>query len=186
MAYFYIILKLVSIIKSMRFYKIPAGSLIPTIMAGDWFVSLKVWPTENLKRRDMIVFPFPPDPTINYIKRVIGLPGETLEIIKDLVFINGELIDEPYAYFEPQERSSMQARGLTDTAPVSRFGPIVIPEGKLFVMGDNRYNSADSRYWGFVELETVKSKAWFIYWSQNPDNDTFEGINFDRIFKKIE
>ena len=62
----------------------------------------------------------------------------------------------------------------------------MIPEGKLFVMGDNRYNSADSRYWGFVELETVKSKAWFIYWSQNPDNDTFEGINFDRIFKKIE
>ena len=186
MAYFYIILKLVSVIESMRFYKIPAGSLIPTIIAGDWIVTIKVWSTENLKRKDMIVFPFPPDPSINYIKRVIGLPGETLEISKDLVFINGELIDEPYAYFEPKERSSMQAQGLTDDAPVSRFGPIVIPEGKLFVMGDNRYNSADSRYWGFVELETVKSKAWFIYWSQNPDNDTFEGINFDRIFKKIE
>ena len=186
MAYFYIILKLVSVIESMRFYKIPAGSLIPTIMAGDWIVTLKVWSTENLKRRDMIVFPFPPDPTINYIKRVIGLPGETLEISKDLVLINGEIIDEPYTYFEPNERASMQAKGLTDTTPVSRYGPIVIPEGKLFVMGDNRYNSADSRYWGFVELETVKSKAWFIYWSQNPDNDTFEGINFDRIFKKIE
>ena len=186
MAYFYIILKLVSVIESMRFYKIPAGSLIPTIMAGDWIVTLKVWSTENLKRRDMIVFPFPPDPTINYIKRVIGLPGEKLEISKDLVFINGEIIDEPYVYFEPKERSSLQAQGLTDAVPVSRFGPIVIPEGKLFVMGDNRYNSADSRYWGFVELETVKSKAWFIYWSKNPDNDTFEGINFDRIFKKIE
>ena len=186
MAYFYIILKLVSVVESMRFYKIPAGSLIPTIMAGDWIVTLKVWSTENLKRRDMIVFPFPPDPSIDYIKRVIGLPGERLEIRKDLVFINGELIDEPYAYFEPKERSSMQAQGLTDATPGSRYGPIVIPEGKLFVMGDNRYNSADSRYWGFVELETVKSKAWFIYWSQNPDNDTFEGINFDRIFKKIE
>jgi signal peptidase I len=170
----------------MRFYKIPAGSLIPTIMAGDWIVSLKVWSTENLKRGDMIVFPFPPDPSIDYIKRLIGLPGERLEISKDLVFINGELIDEPYAYFEPKERSSRQAQGLTEAVPVSCFGPIVIPEGKLFVMGDNRYNSADSRYWGFVELETVKSKAWFIYWSQNPDNDTFEGINFDRIFKKIE
>ena len=186
MAYFYIILKLVSVIESMRFYKIPAGSLIPTIMAGDWIVTLKVWSTENLKRRDMIVFPFPPDPTITYIKRVIGLPGETLEISKDLVFINGELIDEPYAYFEPIERYSRQAQGLTEAVPVSRFGPIVIPEGKLFVMGDNRYNSADSRYWGFVELVSVKSKAWFIYWSQNPDIDTFEGINFDRIFKKIE
>ena len=53
-------------------------------------------------------------------------------------------------------------------------------------MGDNRYNSADSRFWGFVDSETVESKAWFIYWSQNPDIDTFEGINFDRIFKKIE
>ena len=103
MAYFYIILKLVSVIESMRFYKIPAGSLIPTIMAGDCIVPLKVWSTENLKRGDMIVFPFPPDPSIDYIKRLIGLPGERLEISKDLVFINGELIDEPYAYFEPKE-----------------------------------------------------------------------------------
>jgi len=186
MWYLYIILKLEHIINSLRFYKIASGSLIPTIMMGDWIVALKVWSKGNIKRRDMIVFPFPPDPTINYIKRVIGLPGERLEISKDLVFINGEIIDEPYAYFEPKERSSMQAKGLTDAVPVSRFGPIVIPEGKLFVMGDNRYNSADSRYWGFVELVTVKSKAWFIYWSQNPDNVTFEGINFGRIFKKIE
>ena len=186
MAYLYIISILVSINKSIQFYKIPASSLIPTIMAGDLIVTLKVWSTENLKRRDMIVFPYPPDPSINYIKRVIGLPGERLEIANDQVFINGELIDEPYAYFEPKERSSRQAQGLTDLPPVSRFGPIVIPEGKLFVMGDNRYNSADSRYWGFVKLETVTSKAWFIYWSQNPDNDTFEGINVDRIFKKIE
>ena len=186
MAYLYIISILVSINKSIQFYKIPASSLIPTIMAGDWIVTLKVWSTENLKRRDMIVFPYPRDPSIDYIKRVIGLPGETLEIANDQVFINGELIDEPYAYFEPKEQISRRAQGLTNAAPVSRFGPIVIPEGKLFVMGDNRYNSADSRYWGFVELETVKNKAWFIYWSKNPVMDTFEGINFDRIFKKIE
>ena len=186
MAYLYILSYLLPIIKPIKFYRISAGSLTPAIIADDRIVTLKVWSTENIKRRDMIVFPFPPNPTIEYIKRVIGLPGERLEIANDQVFINGELIDEPYAYFEPKERSSRQAQGLTDVAPVSRFGPIVIPEGKLFVMGDNRYNSADSRYWGFVELETVKSKAWFIYWSQNPDNDTFEGINFDRIFKKIE
>ena len=186
MAYLYIILKLGHIIKSLRFYKIPAGSLIPTIMIGDWVVALKVWSKENIKRRDMIVFPYPPDPTILYIKRVIGLPGETIEISKDRVFINGEFIDEHYAYFEPEEKSSKQAQGFSDAEPVSRFGPIVIPEGKLFVMGDNRYNSVDSRYFGFVELETVKSKASFIYWSQNPDSNTFKGINFGRIFKKIE
>jgi len=186
MGYFYLMLKLGHLVKSLRFYKIPSGSLIPTIVAGDWIVALKVWSKENIKRRDMIVFPYPPDPSIDYIKRVIGLPGERLEIRKDLVFINGELIDEPYAYFEPKERSSMQAQGLTDSLPVSRYGPIVVPKGKLFVMGDNRYNSADSRYWGFVDSETVESKAWFIYWSKNPYKDTFEGINFHRIFKKIK
>ena len=133
----------------------------------------------------MIFFPFPPDPNIDYVKRVIGLPGETLEISMDRVFINGEFIDEQYAYFEPEEKSSRRTQGFTDAEPVSRFGPIVIPEGKLFVMGDNRYNSVDSRYFGFVELETVKSKASFIYWSQNTDSNTFKGINFGRIFKKI-
>ena len=125
-------------------------------------------------------------PKNQIVPLLIGLPGERLEIANDQVSINGELIDEPYAYFEPEEKTSKQAKGFTDAEPVSRFGPIVIPEGKLFVMGDNRYNSVDSRYFGLVELETVKSKVSFIYWSQNPDNDTFEGINFDRIFKKIE
>ena len=186
MAYFYIVSKLIILIKSMRFYKFPAGSLLPTIMAGDWIVTLKVWSTENLKRRDLIVFPYPPEPSINYIKRVIGLPGEKLEIKKDLVFINGEPLNEPYAYFEPDEKFTRQDQDLTDLQPVSRYGPVVVPEGKLFVMGDNRYNSADSRYWGFVESETVESKAWFIYWSINPDNNSFKGINFHRIFKKIK
>ena len=152
---------------------------------GKRIVALKVWSKENINRRDMIVSPFPPDPNIDYVKRVIGLPGETIEISMDRVLINGEFVDEPYAYFEPEEKSSRQAQDITDAEPVSRFGPIVIPEGKLFVMGDNRYNSVDSRYFGFVELEKVKSKASFIYWSQNPDNNTFKGINFGRIFKKI-
>ena len=106
MAYFYIISKLIILIKSMRFYKIPAGSLLPTIMAGDWIVTLKVWSTANLKRRDLIVFPYPPEPSIDYIKRVIGLPGENLEITKDQVFINGAPLDEPYAYFEPKEMTA--------------------------------------------------------------------------------
>ena len=186
MAYFYIVSKLIMLIKSMRFYKIPAGSLLPTIISGDWIVTLKFWSKENIKRRDLIVFPYPPEPSINYIKRVIGLPGEKLEIRKDQVFINGEMLDEPYAYFDPNEKASRQNQGLTDFQPTSRYGPVVVPKGKLFVMGDNRYNSADSRYWGFVESETVESKAWFVYWSKNPDKDTFKGINFHRIFKKID
>ena len=186
MAYFFIISKLIILIKLIRFYKIPAGSLLPTIMAGDWIVTLKVWSKENIKRRDLIVFPYPPEPSIDYIKRVIGLPGEKLEIRKDQVFINGDPLDEPYAYFDPKEMNSRQDQGLNDSPPTSRYGPVVVPKGKLFVMGDNRYNSADSRYWGFVESETVESKAWFIYWSKNPENDTFVEINFGRIFKKIK
>ena len=186
MAYFYIVSKFIALIKSMRFYKIPASSLLPTIMAGDWIVTLKVWSKKNIKRRDLIVFPYPPEPSINYIKRVIGLPGEKLEIKKDLVFINGEPLNEPYAYFEPDEKYTRQDQDLTDLQPVSRYGPVVVPEGKLFVMGDNRYNSADSRYWGFVDSDTVGSKAWFIYWSIKPENNSFMGINFHRIFKKIE
>ena len=186
MVYFHIVLKLINFFKSLRFYKIPASSLLPTIMAGDWIVTLKVWSAENLKRRDLIVFPYPPEPSIDYIKRIIGLPGEKLEIRKDQVFINGEPIDEPYAYFEPEEMTSRQNQGLTDLQPVSRYGPVVVPKGKLFVMGDNRYNSADSRYWGFVDLDTVGSKAWFIYWSIKPENNSFMGINFHRIFKKIK
>jgi len=112
MAYFYIILKLVSVIESMRFYKIPAGSLIPTIIAGDWIVSLKVWSTENLKRRDMIVFPFPPDPSIDYIKRVIGLPGERLEISKDLVFINGEFLMNPMPILNLKKKLQSRLKAL--------------------------------------------------------------------------
>ena len=170
----------------MRFYRIPASSLTPTIIAGDWIVTLKVWSKNNIKRKDLIVFPYPPEPSIDYIKRVIGLPGEKLEIRKDQVFINGKPLDESYTYFEPKEMTSRQNQSLNDFAPTSRYGPVVVPKGKLFVMGDNRYNSADSRYWGFVESETVESKAWFVYWSINPDNETFGGINFHRIFKKIE
>ena len=181
MAYFYIVSKLIPLIESMRFYRIPASSLLPTIMAGDWIVTLKVWSKENIKRRDLIVFPYPPEPSIDYIKRVIGLPGEKLEIRKDQVFINGEPLDEPYAYFDPDERTSRQDQGLNDHAPSSRYGPVVVPQGKLFVMGDNRYNSADSRYWGFVESETVESKAWFVYWSINPDTVSYTHLTLPTI-----
>ncbi len=130
----------------------------------------------------MIVFPYPPEPSIDYIKRAVGLPGETLEIRNDQVFINGEPLDEPYAYFEPNERKSRKAQGLTAVAPSSRYGPVKIPEGKLFAMGDNRYNSADSRFWGFVDINTIAGKGQIIYWSHDPEENLFSGYKFERIF----
>ena len=175
-------------------FQIPSGSMLPTIQIGDHifasmysygspvpFTEIKLF-KKPIERGDIIIFPYPRDPSIDYIKRAVGLPGETLEIQNDQVFINGEKLDEPYAYFEPKEQISRQVQGLTDAAPVSRFGPIVIPDGKLFAMGDNRYNSADSRYWGFVDIKTVVGKGQIIYWSHDPGENFFGGYQLGRVF----
>ncbi len=178
-------------------FQIPSGSMLPTIQIGDHifasmytygspipFTDIKLF-KKPVKRGDIVIFPYPQDPSIDYIKRAIGLPGETLEIRKDQVFINGELLDEPYAYFEPNERKSRKTQGLS-AAPSSRYGPVKIPLGKLFTMGDNRYNSADSRFWGFVDMDTVTGKGQIIYWSHNPEKSIFSGYRFERIFDFLE
>ena len=178
-------------------FQIPSGSMLPTIQIGDHifasmytygspipFTDIKLF-KKPVKRGDIVIFPYPQDPSIDYIKRAVGLPGETLEIRNDQVFINGEPLDEPYAYFEPNERKSRQAQGLT-AAPSSRYGPVKIPQGKLFAMGDNRYNSADSRFWGFVDIDTITGKGQIIYWSHDPDESIFSGYRFERIFDFLE
>ena len=179
-------------------YQIPSGSMLPTIQIGDHifasmysygspipFTDIKLFKKPVL-RRDIIIFPFPNDPSVDYIKRAVGLPGETLEIRKDQVFINGEQLDEPYAYYEPIERRTRLAQGLMSSTPVSSFGPIKIPEGKIFAMGDNRYNSADSRYWGFVDLKTVIGKGQIIYWSHDPEENFFGGYRFGRLLDYLK
>ena len=178
-------------------FQIPSGSMLPTIQIGDHifasmytygspipFTDIKLF-KKTVKRGDIVIFPYPQDPSIDYIKRAVGLPGETLEIRNDQVFINGERLDEPYAYFEPNERKSRQAQGLV-AAPTSRYGPVKIPQGKLFVMGDNRYNSADSRFWGFVDINTITGKGQIIYWSHDPNKSIFSGYRFGRIFDFLE
>jgi len=178
-------------------FQIPSGSMLPTIQIGDHifasmytygspipFTDIKLF-KKPVKRGDIVIFPYPQDPSIDYIKRAVGLPGETLEIRNDQVFINGEPLDEPYAYFEPNERKSRQAQGLT-AAPSSRYGPVKIPQGKLFAMGDNRYNSADSRFWGFVDIDTITGKGQIIYWSHDPNKSIFSGYRFERIFDFLE
>ncbi len=174
-------------------YQIPSGSMLPTIQIGDHifasmysygspvpFTDIKLF-KKPVQRGEIIIFPFPQDPSVDYIKRAVGLPGETLEIRKDQVFINGQPLKEPYAYYEPNEREARQNQGLMSSTPVSRFGPVKIPEGKIFAMGDNRYNSADSRYWGFVDLKTVAGKGQIIYWSHDPGENIFSGYRFGRI-----
>ena len=173
-------------------FKIPSGSMIPAIQIGDHiFASMYSYGAwlpftddkllaQPVERGDIVIFPYPRDPSIDYIKRAVGLPGETLEIREDQVFINGAPLDEPYAYFEGKQRLALGGER------ISNFGPITIPEDRLFMMGDNRYNSADSRFWGFVDLRQVMGKGRFIYWSHDPRESLFSGYQLDRVFRTLQ
>ena len=154
-------------------FKIPTGSMENNLLIGDHLLVNKfvfgpagaeraLLPMRDIRRRDIVVFKYPNEPQRDFIKRVIGLPGETLELRNKKVYINGEPLDEPYVHFlEPasdsQEVTSFDVR--------ERYGPVRVPEGQYFVMGDNRDNSQDSRYWGFLPRGYIKGKALMIYWS---------------------
>lgn len=155
-------------------FKIPSGSMKNTLLIGDHilvnkfiygiklpFVGKTLIPIKNPQRGDIIVFEFPKDPSKDFIKRVVGVAGDTVEIRNKKVFVNGQPFqDEEYAIHSDSlmsaGRDSMQLQ--------------TVPPNSLFVMGDNRDNSHDSRFWGFVDLAAVKGKAFIIYWSWNSDN----------------
>jgi signal peptidase I len=139
-------------------FVIPSGSMLPTLRIGDYLLVNKVlYFFRPIRRGDIIVFKFPQDETRDFIKRVIGLPGDTLEIRGRQVFIDGKPLHEPYAvYQEPLLPGSPEPYHL---------GPIVIPPGHLFVMGDNRDNSLDSRSWGLLQESKVVGEASIIYFS---------------------
>jgi len=147
-------------------YKIPSGSMEPTLLVGDHilvnkfsygikapFINKTIIPLGKPKRGDIIVFIYPVDRKKDYIKRVIGLPGDQIEIKNKKIFINGKLFDGRFGVYSNGAREN------------SNLGPIVVPDNGLFVMGDNRDHSYDSRYWGCVPSELVKGKAMIIYWS---------------------
>lgn len=128
---------------------IPSGSMIPTLIPRDRVLVSKFWYgfTEP-KRGQIVVFKYPVDPQRDFVKRVIGLPGEMVEIDNGTVSIDGEPLGEPY--IKNHDRFN--------------FGPVKVPEDHYFVMGDNRPNSQDSRFWGFVPEENLKGPAFFRYW----------------------
>jgi len=139
-------------------FVIPSGSMLPTLRIGDYLLVNKfVYLFRPIRRGDIIVFKFPQDETRDFIKRVVGLSGETLEIRDRQVFIDGKPLHEPYAvYSEPPLLGS----------PVPyHLGPMVIPPGHLFMMGDNRDNSLDSRSWGLLEESKVVGEASIVYFS---------------------
>jgi signal peptidase I len=124
------------------------------------------------RRGDVIVFIAPGQSDKDFIKRVIGLPGETLEMRHKQIYINGSPIDEPYVHFLQPPSSVDQEVASYDVR--ERYGPVTVPPDQYFVMGDNRDNSQDSRYWGFLPRDYVKGKALMVYWSYKTDRDEYQ------------
>ena len=172
-------------------FKIPSGSMEPTLLIGDHllvnkfiygiripFTDRKIFAVHQPERGDIIVFIYPVDESKDFIKRVIGLPGETVEIRRKKIYINGKLLKDDYGtYREP---------GVTNQVPRDNFGPVVVPKNHVFVMGDNRDRSYDSRFWGFVDYNKIKGKALIIYWSWNREGKGLLGkVRFRRIGRLI-
>jgi signal peptidase I len=175
-------------------FKIPSGSMENTLLVGDFlfvnkavygaevpFVHVRLPALQHPKRGEILVFEYPPNPEKDYVKRLVGLPGDTVEMRDGTVYIDGTALVEPYVVHtdpnsDPGEAEfAWQRPFLVRTAEASthpsrnNWGPLVVPEGNYFVLGDNRDNSADSRYWGFVPDSLVRGRPMFVYYSYEPD-----------------
>jgi signal peptidase I len=165
-------------------FKIPTGSMENNLLIGDHLLVNKfvfgptplaigraVLPVRSIRRGDIVVFKYPDEPDRDFIKRVIGLPGETVELRNKKVHVNGKPVDEPYVHFLTPPTNDFQE--VTSFDVRERFGPVTVPADQYFVMGDNRDNSQDSRYWGFLPRHYVKGKALIIYWSYESGREDY-------------
>ncbi len=183
-------------------FTIPSGSMLQTLQIGDYLLVNKFtygirlpltvketnpsgnswWSRHSFvlgpeivkmndpQRGEIVVFEYPKDPSIHYIKRVVGLPGDTVEVRDKKLYVNGELQEEPYVQY---------VRSFP--GPGDDFGPEVVPDGKYFCLGDNRDESYDSRFWGFVDRSAIVGKALILYWSM----DGISSIRWDRIGRSV-
>lgn len=189
-------------------FKIPSGSMIPTLTIGDHllvnkfvygpripFTDKRIFSWQTPQRGDIIVFKFPEDEKKNYIKRVIGVPGDKIQISRGILYINDRPVEvtpggEPDGT-KARDRSAFSARPFTEQLGNVRhriqylsdqannnFGPRIVPQESVFVMGDNRDNSQDSRVWGFVKFNKILGRAFIIYWSWDGDD---RWIRWERI-----
>jgi signal peptidase I len=173
-------------------FKIPSGSMKNTLLIGDYilvnkfiygvkvpFTQITAIPVKEPKRGEIIVFKFPKDPSKDFIKRVVAVGGDTVQIKEKKVYVNGELQDNDFAVHSDSRIFSNPRLYPQDLLRRDNLGPISVPQGKLFVMGDNRDESNDSRFWGFVDVSAVKGKAFIIYWSW--DKNKKVGVRWDRL-----
>lgn len=144
----------------IKAYKISSSSMQPTLILGDQVMTnLKHYKDQKPKRGDIVVYEYPEDATKDMIHRVIAVEGDEIFIKNKKVYLNNEMLFEPYLVH--LEKDIVPA----DMNPRDNFGPIKIPKDSYFVMGDNRDRSYDSRFWGVVRLDAIKGKPFFIYWS---------------------
>lgn len=158
-------------------YKIPSGSMIPTLLVGDYLLVNKlsfgiknpfkeefIYFRSLPNRQEIVVFTYPLNKHQDFIKRVIGLPGDVVQIVNKKVYVNGKPLEEPYVKFTDPEVYPKEL------SPRDNFGPVKVPPGMIFVLGDNRDQSYDSRFWGFVPINYLKGKAFIIYFSWDSEN----------------
>jgi signal peptidase I len=161
-------------------FTIPSGSMMDTLLVGDYILVNKFiygpevpftdWHLPGLRqpaRGDIIVFRYPQDESRDFIKRIIGVPGDVVQVRGHQVYVNGRPLSEPYV--KPGSATSAHT-GSGYCGYAYGCEPTVVPPGSYFVMGDNRDNSQDSRYWGFVRRDKIKGKAFLIYWSWDSDH----------------
>ena len=179
-------------------FKIPSGSMEPNLLIGDHLLVNKfvfaptrtgleqtLLPIDPIKRGDIIVFKYPEDPTRDFIKRVIGLPGDMIEMRNKKVYVNGKPLDEPYAHFiYPPDEGGSSAPDVSTGDLLRSFPLMTVPSDMYFMMGDNRDNSQDSRYWGFMPREYVKGKALFVYFSFG-EGGGLANIRWSRLLHQI-
>ena len=176
-------------------FKIPSGSMKETLQIGDHilvnkfiygikvpFVQKTIIPIKEPRKDDIIVFKYPENPKLDFIKRVVGVEGDIIEIRNKKLYVNDELVDRDYAiHTDPHIIPAVYNKR-------DNFGPVIVPPDSLFVMGDNRDNSKDSRFWGFVNLKAIKGKAFMIYWSWNKNNSQslLNYVRWDRLFNMLK
>ncbi len=196
-------------------YTIPTASMERTLLVGDFLLvnkavfgaevpgtPLRLPPLSEPVRGQVVVFRPPHDPDRSYVKRILGLPGDTLAMVEKVLHLNGRPLPEPYAVYLDRKGDAIHPSMTWQTdhmvaahphrpyAPTrDTWGPLVVPRGRYFVLGDNRDNSEDSRYWGFVDRKNIRGRPWIVYLSLRPDargRGLLGRVRWDRVGRKVQ
>jgi signal peptidase I len=204
-----IILLLFGTTSLLQAFVIPTGSMEDTLLIGDHLlvdklsyappgsISRAVLPYTDVKRGDIIVFRYPVDIQQTFVKRCIGVPGDRIHLVDKKLWLNGKPVDEPYVYYKTefidQYRDNFPREPNIPTEPAHDMlakhvenGEVVVPPGFYFAMGDNRDQSLDSRYWGFVPRANIVGKPLIIYWSYEASTDALTNIGVDHFLDLIK